>query len=292
MLERIFTILFPLFAIAALGYAVSCWRKPDMSESNSLMMDVFAPALIFSALSSNNFHIAEYFPLMGATVLLIASCGVFGWGAARIMKISPIAAIPTMMFNNCGNLGIPLALFTFGEDALAPAIVMFMVTSLVQFSFGAWLLDRNTRLISLWKIPTVFATIAGMMVSLMSISIWPPLQTSIKMVGEIVVPLMLFSLGVRISGSRVDEIGFGILGGFLRPAVGALAAATIALVLGLPPKQVSMLILYGALPPAVINLMFAERYQREPGKVASMVFLGHFVSLITLPIALAWILGH
>jgi hypothetical protein len=40
------------------------------------------------------------------------------------------------------------------------------------------------------------------------------------------------------------------------------------------------------LPPAVLNYMFAERYQQEPDKVASVVLIGNLESLLFLPLAL------
>ena len=47
------------------------------------------------------------------------------------------------------------------------------------------------------------------------------------------------------------------------------------------------MLVFGALPPAVLNFMFAERYQQEPDKVASMVLIGNVAAVAFLPIALA-----
>jgi predicted permease len=48
-----------------------------------------------------------------------------------------------------------------------------------------------------------------------------------------------------------------------------------------------MLLVFGALPPAVLNYVFAERYRQEPAKVASIVMLGNLAALASMPIALA-----
>ncbi len=48
-----------------------------------------------------------------------------------------------------------------------------------------------------------------------------------------------------------------------------------------------VVVIFGALPPAVLNYVFAERYRQEPGKVASMVMLGNLGALLFIPIALA-----
>ena len=47
-----------------------------------------------------------------------------------------------------------LAVLAFGDQALAPAVVMFMVSNLLHFTFGAWLLDHDIRLLSVWRVPS------------------------------------------------------------------------------------------------------------------------------------------
>ena len=58
----------------------------------------------------------------------------------------------------------------------------------------------------------------------------------------------------------------------------------------LPPQQQALLLVFGALPPAVLNYIFAERYHQEPEVVASMVLIGNVAGLLFLAIALAMVL--
>jgi predicted permease len=60
--------------------------------------------------------------------------------------------------------------------------------------------------------------------------------------------------------------------------------------LGLQGQNAAMLLVFGALPPAVLNFLFAERYKQEPQRVASIVLIGNLAALIFLPLALAWVL--
>ena len=290
MLIRIVSILFPLFAITALGYFVGRRMKPDLSHANKLNMDVFVPALVFGALVSKDFRLGEYLPLLFATVVIIVGSGVAGWLVARASGIATKTLVPPMMFNNCGNLGLPLAVLAFGESALAPAVVMFVVSNVIHFSYGAWLLDHHTKLTTVWRSPSILATIAGLAVGFLGIEVWPPLLMSIKMVGDISIPLMLFALGVRLADSRISAVGFGVFGAVLRPVVGMALAWVLLQTLDLPPREQALVLVFGALPPAVLNYMFAERYDQEPDKVASMVLIGNLAAVVFLPIALALVL--
>jgi predicted permease len=63
-------------------------------------------------------------------------------------------------------------------------------------------------------------------------------------------------------------------------------------VLPLSELHANILVLFGVLPPAVINFMLAEQYQNDPEKVASMVLIGNLVSLISIPLVLFLVLSR
>ena len=290
MLLRIVAILFPLFSLTALGYFVGRRMRPDLSHANKLNMDVFVPALVFAALANKDFRIADFGPLGVATLVVVIGSGLIGWGLARYSQVAPKTFVPPMMFNNCGNLGLPLSVLAFGDAALAPAVVMFMVSNLLHFSFGAWLLDHRIKLWTVWKVPSVLATLLGVTVGMAGIPVWPPLMLAIKMLGDIAIPLMLFALGVRLTDSRISSVGLGLYCAAARPVVGMLLALGVMLVIDLPPDQQALMLVFGALPPAVLNYIFAERYHQEPEAVASMVLIGNVAAVVFLPIALAMVL--
>lgn len=287
MLERIVSVLFPVFAITAVGWFVARRGRPDMSHANRLTMDVFMPALVFGALSSKEYHVGAHLPAAWAMFAVTVLIGIIGWLLARASRSQPRTLVPPMMFGNSANLGIPVALLAFGEESLQVAIVLFMVSSLVHFSFGAWLLDRKLQLGNIWRVPTVLACLAGVVFSLMGWQLWGPLHTGIRMLGDIAIPLMLFSLGVRLTDVDFSAWRLGLLGGIARPVFGMLLSWLATLAFGLQGLDAALLILYGAMPPAVLNYIFAERYHQEPHKVASIVLLGNLLSVAFLPLALA-----
>ena len=118
--QRLVEILFPLFALVALGYVIGKRHRPELSGANRLNMDVFTPALVFAALAGRQVDVLAYLPLVLAALVLVLGSGALGWWLAHRLQEDPRTLAPPMMFNNCGNLGLPLALLTFGEQALAP----------------------------------------------------------------------------------------------------------------------------------------------------------------------------
>jgi hypothetical protein len=101
---------------------------------------------------------------------------------------------------------------------------------------------------------------------------------------------MLFSLGIRLTTAEFSDIKMGIIGGLASPAIGVGIAFIIALSGLIPQQHIGNLILFGVLPPAIMNFLMAEKFNQEPAKVASIVLVGNILAIITLPIALAYVL--
>jgi len=112
----------------------------------------------------------------------------------------------------------------------------------------------------------------------------------IEMLGQICIPLMLFGLGIRLQSADLREWKIGLAAGIAAPIIGIICFLGIQPFIDLPPLQLVALFAYAALPPAVLNFMFAERFKQYPAKVASIIALSHLVSLISVPLMLAWAL--
>ena len=287
MTTRIISILFPIFAIVLVGYLYGRWHKPEMSVANRLNMDVFVPALVFATMAGKTTHLGAYGMLALAALCLLLVSGLLALGVARLLGIAPKTLVPPMMFNNSGNIGLPLALLTWGEAAIPLAVILFMVENTLHFSLGARILDPRTRLLMLWRVPVVAAAIAGVIVAGSGVVIWKPMMTAIQLLGDISIPLLLFGLGVRMTTVTFGDWRLAVACATIRPIIGMAVAYLLAVLLALDAQQAAMLLVFGALPPALLNYLFAERYQQEPERVASIVLIGNLFALLFLPIALA-----
>jgi hypothetical protein len=101
------------------------------------------------------------------------------------------------------------------------------------------------------------------------------------------IPLMLISLGVRMAEVSWGGWHLGVVGALVCPLTGIAMAALLTPALGLDDMQRGLLILFGCLPPAVLNFMVAEQYSQEPAKVASIVLLGNLLAIVFVPLGLS-----
>jgi predicted permease len=287
MLFRIISIVFPIFIIVMVGFAYGRKHRPDMQVANSLNISVFLPALFFSALAGKSFSLADNIPIALGCAVVVLGSGALTWVVARLFGMDPKTLVPPSMFNNVGNMGLPLLLLTFGEQTLGAAVVLMLVVTVLQFSVGVWLLSGRLDPSMLWREPLLAAAGAGILVSLSGLTVWQPLMVAAKLLGDIALGLMIFSLGVRLSSAHLGAWRIGLVGACVTPITGMLVAWGFGLMAPLSLLEQNMLFVFGALPPAVSSFILAERYRQEPDKVASIVIIGNAAALFFIPLALA-----
>ncbi len=287
---QVFAIVFPIFAIVGLGYGYARRFGPDMASANRLNLEIFTPALIFSVLSSEGFELARYADLAVAAAVVVLGSGLLAWPVARAFGYQARVFLPPMMFNNSGNMGLPMALFAFGEAALPAAMILFLVENTLHFTVGNAMLTGHVNPLKLIRMPMLAATLAGLLVAVFQVNVPGPLHEAIDLLGQIAIPLMLFALGVRMTGVDLSDWKIGVVGAVVCPASGLLMALLAMTFMSLPEVQLAQLFVFAALPPAVLNFMLAERYGIAPRKVAAVVLLGNFASLLVLPVVLFFVL--
>ncbi|WP_298186918.1 AEC family transporter [uncultured Pseudomonas sp.] len=294
MFSQILSTLLPVFLIAGCGALYGRVRSPDIGVLNRLNMELFVPMLVFAVLAERKAPLQDYADLALAATVIVLGSGLLLWPLARLLKLDVRTFLPPMMFNNTGNMGLPLMVLAFGEKALPAAVVLFIVEMLLHFSVGLYVLNPRTRLLSLLRVPVVVASIAGVAVNMLGVGLPSWLLEACRMLGGVCVPLMLFALGVRLLEVDFSAWKLGLLGAVACPASGLLLAWPMVLLLDLQGVQLAAVWVFAALPPAVLNYMLAEQFQQEPHKVAALVLIGNLGSVAVMPVVLGLLFaaGH
>jgi len=287
VLERVLGIIVPVFLVVALGWAWARRTKPDMAWVNRLNMTVLAPALIFTALAGKDFDLAANRMLILGSIGVVVGSGLLAWPLARLLREDARTFVPPMMFNNCGNMGLPLAVLAYGQAGFSAMVALFTISNLLHFTLGVWIIDHHAKFGRLLRNPIVVATVVGFVFAAFHPPLPEWLMQALKLTGDAMIPLMLISLGVRLSDVPWSSWRVGVVGGLTRPLTGLAIAAALLFVLPLDRDQQGLLLLFGCLPPAVLNFMLAEQFHQEPGKVASIVLIGNFLAVAIVPLGLA-----
>lgn len=290
MIFKVLSIVFPVFALSGIGYLYGRYKRPDMTQINQLNMNIFVPALVFVSLASKSFDLTLYQDLALAGTAIIIGSGILAWPFIYFLKVDYKTFIPPMMFNNSGNMGLPLALLAFGEQAIPIAVILFVIEMVLHFTIGIYMIDHRFSLLRLLRMPMIIATILGLSISSFDITLWQPFIVMMTMLGDVAIPLLLFALGVRLVNVSYKDWHLGVAAAILAPATGLVIVWLVSFFIQLPQLQQSYLIIFAALPPAVLNYLVAEQYNQEPDKVASIVMLANLGAVIVMPFVLGYAL--
>nr|TKR55752.1 AEC family transporter [Allopusillimonas ginsengisoli] len=289
MLLTLLNIVLPVFAIAALGFGFARQQShvAHMSFINHANVMVFCPALVFSALLNNPVDLTRGWPLVTAGVLIYIVPGIL-LALVRNPGMSRQAFVVTGMFRNVGNIGIPLMMLAYGKDQLGDIVLLFVITNLLQFSLGLFVLSSGSSRWEWLRNPNVWAAVLGLLLSSQRDRIPEFVLTTVDLVGQIAIPLMLFGLGVRLAQDHLENVKQALRINVMYLLAGVLTLVPILWLLPLSQDWTRLIILSAMLPPAVLNYLLCELYDVEPRAVAGVVLMGNVMSLAVIPLVV-WV---
>lgn len=293
-MNLVFTVLeitAPVFILAAVGFF---WVKMGFEYRvefvTRLAMTLSVPCLIFVALMRTKID-----PQALATLSLaaLAAYGLVTIGAlvlVKVMKLEMRTYLAPLIFGNTGNLGLPLALFAFGDTGLGYAVVVFAVMAILSFTIGIWIVSGGGSLTKVVKEPLVAATILG------GIFLWQGWETptfltnAIKLIGDMAIPMMLITLGVAVARLETKALDRAAIMAVVKIVLCVGAAASMGIWFGLEPVAFAVLVVQLATPVAVTSYMLAEKYGADSQAVAGLVVVSTLLSVLALPLILAFVI--
>lgn len=291
MILQVLEITAPVFVLATIGYV---WAKRDIPYDiafvTRLATQIAMPCLIFSTLVRADISPAAVQEIALATLALYGAFAVVYAIAFRLADLQLKTFLPPSVFNNSGNLGLPIALYAFGQEGLALSIVLFALMVSFQFSLGLWFVAGVERKWEAARQPMVWAGLAGIAASMLG---WRPptfADNSIALIGQMGIPLMVLTLGVSISRIQPGAILRAIVLSVLRFLSAGAVGVGVATGLGLSGVAFGVLVLQAIMPAPVTNYLIALQYDQEPEEVAGLVVVSTLMSALTIPLTLSLLL--
>ncbi len=291
MLGDLFAIIAPVFICAGIGFI---WGKQgrhyDVDFVMALMTNIATPCLIFYTLTTADLDLNAFASTALYAITTIAGFAVVGGVVLKVSGSDIRDFLPSMMFANSGNMGLPLCLLAFGERGLVLAIVYFTVSAVCQFTVGMMISSGTMSLIGLARVPILYAVFAAIVFIVLKIETPAVIANTTEILGGMTIPMMLITLGVSLARLRVAALPRSTALSLLRLTMGFAVGVGMAALLGLEGMERGILILQSSMPVAVFNYLFAQRYNRAPEEVAGLVFISTAISFATLPMLLWFVL--
>ncbi|MAM62486.1 AEC family transporter [Maritimibacter sp. UBA3975] len=282
-------IVAPVFLLAGIGFAwVRLGHEYRINFVTKLAMTLGTPALIFTALMQTEIDPSALTSLSLATAAAYAAVCLVFFVILKLRGLNLRSYLAPLTFGNTGNLGLPLALFAFGDTGLSYAVVVFAIMAIGSFTFGLWLVSGGGSPVAVLKDPILLGTLAGTLFLVMGWQTPTFLTNTLELIAQLAIPLMLLTLGVAVA--RLRPAGFlPALGMSLVKLVASVALALgIGLALKLEPVALAVLVVQLSTPVAVSNYLLAEKYDTDPNAVAGLVVVSTLLSVLALPVILAF----
>src|SRR3989344_1132092 len=284
---KVISIVFPVFSIIGIGFLFARFKKISLEPVIEILLYLTIPSLVISSLTKKQLIIGEV-----AVVFFVACCVVLGTGVISFLYLRIINRkelrgfyLPTM-FMNSGNMAFPLALLAFGEEGLAVAIIYYVAISILVYSLGIYIAKGQGGFSEIFKLPLIYASIAGITLNLTDTTLPESILSTVEILGNATIPLMLVSLGYRLHSTHLTSLDISIAGALIRIAGGALIAYLITVIFNIDGLNQKIIILSSSMPSAVINFIVSYRYKLQSELVASIIALSTIVSLFTTPVIL------
>ncbi len=291
LILTVLQIVAPVGVLGAIGFAwVRSGMEYRMEFITRLSMTLSVPALIFTALMKTQIEPAALTTLtLAAIVSYVVLSGIF-WALLRLGRLSQRTYLAPLIFGNTGNVGLPLALFAFGEAGFAYAVVVFAVMAIFSFTAGVWLVSGGGSPLRALREPMTWATLLG------AVFLWQGWQTpewltnSLVLLGQIAIPVMLITLGVAVARLNAARLGRAFVMSLVRVAVCLGVAVGVGRWLELEPVAFSVLVLQVSTPVAVTSYMLAEKYGADSDTVAGLVIASTLLAVLALPLTLGFLI--
>ncbi|HOO63837.1 MAG TPA: AEC family transporter [Synergistaceae bacterium] len=298
--------IFPLFAIVGAGMLLARLYKPDLQTLSKLVFYFLLPPFVFVILYERSISLES-------GKVFFFGCLLTGimWGVAslfgRIRKYPRelrATFASTVMFSNAGNMGIPLVMLVFssppfmvGENApwVDTALTVHMMVWLVQtlgLNTLGFAIAGNARLpwkaglFRVFQMPVIYAIFLvflakSLPLDLTAFPLWPALLS----MRNAYVAVTLLTLGVQLYRTKWSlrnrpmyyASSFRLL---LSPIIGFF----LIILMDFSGIAAQVLLIYAALPSAVVTALIAVEYDLYPDFAASSVMCSTLLSAVTLPI--------
>jgi predicted permease len=295
-------VVFPVFAIALLGYILTykgIFGIRDIEGISRFVFTIAIPVMLFNSMAKIDLpEQLNWAFLLSYYLVAILIFGLGMWISKRLFNYSPQEQSVFGMgssYSNAVLIGLPLISAGLGDKALLPVFMLISIHSAILFFMVTLFAERNggdgrsilaiirQTITSLATNPIIIGLVLGLVVNLFSITVPKPINTTIEIVSKAALPSALFVLGAsltayKLAGHFSEAWTIVVLKLLLQPFLVWLLAFFIFQV---DPLWGAVAVIMAAMPVGINVYMFAQKYQVCIPSVSSAIVISTSLSVLT-----------
>ncbi|MBF0338520.1 MAG: AEC family transporter [Nitrospirae bacterium] len=270
---------------------------------NTCVLNLFAPALCLRIFYNSRLDFeAVLVPIVsGLTIVLTLSVSFLVYRLLeRRLNISPSekgVLIIGSAFGNTTFLGLPVISETFGHGAAKYALyydlfsttpLLWLVAAQIASIYGTGKrvsLSQSVR--NIVSLPPIWGIACGAALKAANVTLPAFVLKSVTMLGDVVVPLMIFSIGLAITLPKIKHAWAIVPAATIKLVAGPVIAFKVAGNIGLNGVAMNACIVEAGMPTMVVSLLIAARYNLDVSLCAFLIVATTAISFITLPFVIS-----
>ena len=303
-MSALFDAIFPVFAVIALGFGL---RKTDFVPADhwrvveDLCFWVFFPAIL--ALTMMKAGLSDIQAGAFVLTLVVSVAVVCGLVLALWPVLRSIFAINSGQFTTIfqtttrwhGFIALAVVLNLYGTAGAALIAIAFavlvpilqIVNILVLAGFSsAGRPGPGQLLMIIVRNPIIWGVAIGLFVNLAAIPVWPPILSTLDLIGRAALGASLLALGAGLSLKAAMRPSLAVLLGVAgRALVMPAIMLAVALLLGVSGLELSVLMICAAVPTAMNGFVLARKMGGDAPLYASVATIQTIAAFAVIP---AW----
>ena len=284
---KLIDVIVPVFALIGIGYYLGK-KNPnyDTTFITHFAANFGSPGIAFYAITSTGISFSLFINYFAYTFLAIIGFSIIGIIILKFQKKDYISELPPLILPNCGNMGLPICLFAYGQLGLGVASAISAVIIISHFTFGIFLASKKISFkVFLESVPVYAVLIA---VGFLYFNIKPPkfVENTAFLLAYATIALILMSLGIALTKLKVFSLKNAIYSSFARLILGPLVGLGLIYFFDLKGVPAGVLFIQCSMPSAILTYLVGSMYSSKKivNSIASTIVVSTIGSFLTIPV--------
>ena len=287
-----------LIVCLALGALIARIAKPPPTLAAGLnwwVVNVALPALVLHLIPQLRFTFDMWFLVASQWLVFAAGWSLFAllgkarhWSRARIGALTLVCGL-----GNTAFVGYPMIEALRGQPGLALAVVADQVGCFVMLAVGGAIVTAvysgaTLRASNIAKRVVLFPPFLALLVGVATgmVGGWPSaVDTILNRIGDSLVPLALFSVGLQVRMQfTAGQMGAAASGLLFKLCLAPLIIYGLGIACGIGGLTLTISVLQSAMAPMISAAILAEQHDLEPRLANLVLVTGIVLSFVTVPL--------
>lgn len=295
ILTIIYKVIF-LVGISLLGFILGKKTDVEAYSISKLLVYIIAPIVIFFLVVSKDFNF-KYLLLSISSFIVCSSLSLIAFKLSSLIwqgKNKNLFAFSGGT-GNTGYFGLPMVIYTLGQQAGVVAAFIILGVTLYEFTVGYFITSQNKQgikqgVLKVFKLPIIYAFILAFSLSFLGISPSAEITESFSIFTGSYSVLGMMVIGITLSKVTIKNIDwrFVYLTNLWKYLVFPLVGLAVISLFSsqLSDLEKSVVIIMCCVPMAGNTVVLANELKVHPDKAAVAVMLSTILSIIFIPLYL------